>query len=456
MNLQIFFDALSDLKDNRRLSSDAAKIFEPFLENQFSHSFIFTAVNSTFTSRLDEKYSGGKTVTAKFEGSELECTILFPSSDQEWVEGLSVGESFECNVKVLELDNLYQRAVLGKIEHIEQTRDLDASSSEVLESDIDEQIEPVSIYNEESTLLENDDSSDDQELEEKNLVDDSVTNEKSEDETENQKKIGLVNEIVNLHKDNNRDLEKYQDEEIEKTDDNASEEIYSISLIKSAKSFFLWRKVFISKKLSHSFIPLEKLKSRYLVHLKNDNRKEEIAIFELFIEDFFSWWDSLIKKDMSSKFHSVEELERKYIAFRNSPENSLKGVSQKNVLIGNREKQVIPPAIPSLNVQKKAKEIDQKELQRIRDKRYDEGINSLSQEEKEILGLTEAQKSSSIAKETENKEAYSLGCRGTAGVFLLFGALLFYGTGLQLTGLILLAVSGYVLYPFIKKANDQS
>ena len=47
MNLQIFFDALSDLKDNRRLSSDAAKIFEPFLGNQFSHSFIFTAVNST-------------------------------------------------------------------------------------------------------------------------------------------------------------------------------------------------------------------------------------------------------------------------------------------------------------------------------------------------------------------------------------------------------------------------
>ena len=93
MNLQIFFDALSNLKDNRRLSSDAAKIFEPFLENQFPHSFIFTAVNSTFTSRLDEKYNGGKTVTAKFEGSELECNNLFPSSDQEWVEGLSVGES---------------------------------------------------------------------------------------------------------------------------------------------------------------------------------------------------------------------------------------------------------------------------------------------------------------------------------------------------------------------------
>ena len=65
--------------------------------------------------------------------------------------------------------------------------DLDASSSEDLETDVDEQIEPVSIYNEESTLLETDDSSDDQGLEEKNLVDESVTNEKSEDETENQK-----------------------------------------------------------------------------------------------------------------------------------------------------------------------------------------------------------------------------------------------------------------------------
>ena len=47
-----------------------------------------------------------------------------------------------------------------------------------------------------------------------------------------------------------------------------------------------------------------------------------------------------------------------------------------------------PPPIPSLNVQKKAKEIDFRELERIRDKRYETGVQSLTKEEKEILGLS--------------------------------------------------------------------
>ena len=61
------------------------------------------------------------------------------------------------------------------------------------------------------------------------------------------KKIGLVNEIVNLHKDNNKDLEKYQEEEIEKTEDNASEEIYSITLIKCEKFFSLEESFYIKE-----------------------------------------------------------------------------------------------------------------------------------------------------------------------------------------------------------------
>ena len=48
-----------------------------------------------------------------------------------------------------------------------------------------------------------------------------------------------------------------------------------------------------------------------------------------------------------------------------------------------------PPPIPSLNVQKKAKEIDYVELERIRDKRYEEGAASLTEEEKEILSFSQ-------------------------------------------------------------------
>jgi hypothetical protein len=114
MNLEVFFNTLSDLKENRRLSSEAANVFEPFLGKNFLESFIFNSANSTFTSRLDNRYSRGKTVIAKFSDNDLECTILFPPTDDEWVDGLKHGDEFNCSVKVLELDNLYQRPVLGR------------------------------------------------------------------------------------------------------------------------------------------------------------------------------------------------------------------------------------------------------------------------------------------------------------------------------------------------------
>ena len=38
---------------------------------------------------------------------------LFPPSENEWVEGLSKEDAFVSNVKVLALDNLYQRVVFG-------------------------------------------------------------------------------------------------------------------------------------------------------------------------------------------------------------------------------------------------------------------------------------------------------------------------------------------------------
>ena len=43
----------------------------------------------------------------------LECSTLFPPSENEWVDGFSKGDEFENEVEVLQLDNLYQRLIFG-------------------------------------------------------------------------------------------------------------------------------------------------------------------------------------------------------------------------------------------------------------------------------------------------------------------------------------------------------
>jgi hypothetical protein len=63
---------------------------------------------------LGEEFKGGMTVIAQFEDTGLECSILFPKAEIEWVKSLTKDEKFTLYVTVIELDNLYQRVVFGK------------------------------------------------------------------------------------------------------------------------------------------------------------------------------------------------------------------------------------------------------------------------------------------------------------------------------------------------------
>ena len=111
VNSQSLIDTLKDLKENRRLSSESEAIMKPFVGNTDQFSFSFVESSNTFSSRTDEKYAKGKTILANFIDSELECSIMFPSSKNEWVDGLSKGDNFSSDVVVVKLDNLYQRVV---------------------------------------------------------------------------------------------------------------------------------------------------------------------------------------------------------------------------------------------------------------------------------------------------------------------------------------------------------
>jgi hypothetical protein len=107
------FDTLKDLKENRRLSSESEEIIKPFVGALYSLTLKFGNASSTFSSRHDDRYSGGKTLVASFLDHDLECSILFPPIKNEWLEGLNEGAEFSADLVVLELDNLYQRIIFG-------------------------------------------------------------------------------------------------------------------------------------------------------------------------------------------------------------------------------------------------------------------------------------------------------------------------------------------------------
>lgn len=108
-----FFELLRSLKETRRLSSESDALVKPFLGNQFEVDLTFIESSTTFASRLGSEFKDGKTVVAVMKNEDLECSILFPKSKNQWISGLKSGDELQVICKVLEFDNLYQRAVFG-------------------------------------------------------------------------------------------------------------------------------------------------------------------------------------------------------------------------------------------------------------------------------------------------------------------------------------------------------
>ena len=111
--MESLIKTLKDLKENRRLSSECEVLVSPFVGKTIHLSFSFLESESTFASRLGDQYKDGKTVIAKLADTELECAILFPKTENDWVEGLAKEDEFQSKVTVLKFDVLYQRVVLG-------------------------------------------------------------------------------------------------------------------------------------------------------------------------------------------------------------------------------------------------------------------------------------------------------------------------------------------------------
>jgi hypothetical protein len=379
---EILIETLRDLKENRRLSSESEAIMKPLVGGKYLFTFSFIEASSTFSSRLDDSYSNGKTVVANFGDCGLECSVLFPSSENEWVDGLKKGDEFESEVKVLALDNLYQRVIFGQ----------DFVSNAGINKEVEEENEKLKSIDTVDT--ERGEKSESEDSEEKENVSALGNEEKTEAIEEEITSVAVPRNLTEVGSD--------QSQVVREKSLNAEEE----------------------KVLEPQTIVKDKREKPKLSDLKVSRKNTD---------------SNISNKSKKEKFKTKEN----------------------------------PPPIPSLKVQKKAREIDFRELERIRDKRYENGAASLTDEENELLSLAKARSkllsiqaaNSSNSERTSRKRTtrslkkadenmVTMGCRGIFGViFGLFGLQAFF-RGSGIVAIITIAIAWYLCNPIIKKLKE--
>ena len=319
----------------------------------FDLNFLFKEAVSTFANRLGNEYKNGKTVVAEIKDEDLDCSILFPKSENDWIDRLEAGEDWYTKVKVLEFDNPYQRVIFGFTDNEESKKEI------LLENSGDS-------INESSLVLH-----------EKEAFEVSDEESASEDETEDHEK--QENNPVFLDTENTQELD-----EIFSNDDQSETD---------------------SKELE-----LDKIKVQGI--------KDEID---------------------SPKPQKKEE----------RPEEQIE----------------TPPPIPKIpDLQKKPtplstapiiKKYDTNYLDKLRDKRYEHGEESLTEEEKETLANDIKINAASRQKELEkNTEKVNKGARFFFGFILMVFSLNSCNKGGGFFSFIIFCVGVYLTFPLLKKLKE--
>ena len=368
MSKVILIETLRDLKENRRLSSESDKILKPFIGVVSKFTFSFIEGSRTFSSRVDDYFANGQTVRAHFVDYGLECSILFPPSENEWVGGLSKGDEFENEVEVLQLDNLYQRVIFGH--YVEKQADESLAVSLPLRTDKFDHAQTLGAQDENPELGKP--------LNDPSPIVDSI-------------------EIIEQLKG------KPESEELEQK--------------------IVYKEALLVEEKKDSVVAEEtEIEPKKIVEARPIKKKE--------VEP------EPIEKDVSKSLDTPTELEG-----------------------GHRRKQ--PPSITSLKVQKKAQEIDFIELERIRDKRYEEGAQSLTDEEQEILSIAGSRTKKMFSLQTNNSSTskknqaedispFRGGCRVVFGIIICCGGLQSLNNGSLIAAIILLSLAWFLFKPFLK------
>ena len=108
-------NSLKELREKRLLTSEVESLFEPYKDAVLPLSLSFVSATKSFGAQKDEAYNDGYSVVCNAENWEVEICLLFSSEENSLVESFESGEDFEANVKFIDYDALYQRAMFGKL-----------------------------------------------------------------------------------------------------------------------------------------------------------------------------------------------------------------------------------------------------------------------------------------------------------------------------------------------------
>ncbi|MEC7862632.1 MAG: hypothetical protein VYC70_08355 [Verrucomicrobiota bacterium] len=132
--------ALKELTEKRLLSNEVEALFEPYKDVVFPLSLSFVSSERSLGSQKDATYNEGYKVICNAENWDVEVAILFAPEDNTLVESYDSGQDFEADVRFIDYDSLYQRAIFGKL-----GSKLDLSEEEeVLPSQSEETVSPSS------------------------------------------------------------------------------------------------------------------------------------------------------------------------------------------------------------------------------------------------------------------------------------------------------------------------
>jgi hypothetical protein len=395
VNFAKLIETLKDLKETRRLSSESEAMIKPFIGLQSELIFSFIESSSTFGSRLGEEFKGGATVIAQFENTGLECSILFPKAESEWVKNLTQDEKFTQNVTVLELDNLYQRVVFGK-----STK---------------EEREPV--QNDQTSVISSTDDSV-SEIQEVDFMD-SLEAEVSDSQKIGESKLPSAEEEPSI-----------QESAITHELDTVEAEVIKVP---GSETPFIE----VSSSPSDEYPETEK---------ESEIAQDSVGQVKPILGNHreVSRASDQSKKQAISSPVQVQET-RENIQPPPLPQSSAKKELSKDMQ---------PPPLPKSS--RGPVKIDHHYLEELRNKRYEFGVSSLTEKEKAALAQDLKTNADSRTKELKKTQAFAKKAgRLFLGIVLITFSLNSCTQGNGTTSMLLLGTSMYLLFPYIKEILDE-
>ena len=182
-------NALKELTEKRLLTSEVESLFEPYKDAVLPLSLSFLSATKSFGSQKDKTYNDGYSTICNAENWGVEICLLFPSDDNSLVESLKPEEGFEANVKFIDYDALYQRAIFGKLD---SESDYSDSVETVSSSLADDASSPIAL---EAEAIELEAEAIELEAELTRVESDLIEHSKDDDGSKSEARLSLLNSL---------------------------------------------------------------------------------------------------------------------------------------------------------------------------------------------------------------------------------------------------------------------